>query len=103
MESPIKDRATINISKTVEKHATIIGEILPVHALAECDTVACCYNVGKGTALKVLTAGVHPLALLGQVEAPIETVIHQASAFMLSCYDTVLVNRYLKQGLDCGI
>jgi 5'-3' exonuclease len=86
MKSPIKDRATINISKTVEKHADIIGEILPVHARTGCDTVVCCYGMGKGTALKLLKAGVHSLVLLGQVDAPIDSVIHQASAFMSACY-----------------
>jgi hypothetical protein len=86
MESPIKDRATIDISKTVEKHTDIIGEILPVYALTGCHTVACCYGVGKGTALKVLKAGIHSLALLGQVDVPIESVIHQANAFMSANY-----------------
>jgi hypothetical protein len=39
MESLIKDRATIDISKSVEKHADI-REIVPLHALTGCDTVA---------------------------------------------------------------
>jgi hypothetical protein len=55
--------ATIDISDIVEKYANIIGKILPVHALTGCDTVACCYGVGKGTALKVLKAGVHCIPL----------------------------------------
>jgi hypothetical protein len=41
--------------------------------------------VGKGTALKVLKAGINSLALLGQVDTPIESVIHLATAFMSAC------------------
>jgi hypothetical protein len=83
MELTIKDRATIDIIKTVEKHTDIIGEILPVHDLTGCDTVACCYVVGER---KVLKAGVHSLALLGQADALNELIIHQATAFMSACY-----------------
>lgn len=57
MESPIKERTVIDIGKTVEKHVSIVNELLPAHALTGCDTVACCYGVGKGTALKVLKVG----------------------------------------------
>ena len=32
MESPIKERTVIDIGKTVEKHACLVTEILPVHA-----------------------------------------------------------------------
>jgi hypothetical protein len=86
MESQIKDRSTIDIIKTVGKHADIIGEILPVHALTGCDTVACCYGVVKGTTLKVVKAGVHSLALLGQDDVTIESVIHQTSEFISAWY-----------------
>jgi hypothetical protein len=44
-ETPIKDRATIDISNTVEKYADIIGKIFPIHDLTGCDTVGCCYKV----------------------------------------------------------
>ena len=45
MESPIKDRVVVDIGKTVEKHQNIIPEILAAHA--RCDTVACCFGIGK--------------------------------------------------------
>ena len=47
MESPIKDRIVVDIGKTVEKHQNIIPEILAAHALSGCDTVACCFGIGK--------------------------------------------------------
>ena len=86
MESPIKERTVTDIGKTVEKHAGIVTDILASHALTGCDTVACYYGIGKGTALKVLRAGQHSLSLLGYIESPIETVIAQATSFMSACY-----------------
>jgi len=86
MESPIKERTAIDIGKTVEKHACIVSEILPAHALTGCDTVACYYGIGKGTALKVLRAGSHSLSRLGVMDTPIESVLVQATAFMSACY-----------------
>ena len=86
MESPIKERTVVDIGKTVEKHACIVTEILPAHALTGCDTVACYYGIGKGTALKVLRAGQHSLSLLGITDAPLESVIAQATGFITACY-----------------
>jgi hypothetical protein len=85
MESPIKDRAMVDIGKTVDKHREIIPEILPAHALSGCDTVACCFGIGKGTILKVVRSGLS-LSLLCQLDAPMATVIKQATAFMIACY-----------------
>ena len=85
MESPIKERTVIDIGKTAEKHVSFVNELLPAHALTGCDTVACCYGVGKGTALKVLKAG-HSLSLLGVIDSPIESLIAQATTFMSACY-----------------
>ena len=86
MESPIKERTVTDIGKTVEKHAGLVTDILASHALTGCDTVACYYGIGKGTALKVLRAGQHSLSLLGCIESPIESVIAQATSFMSACY-----------------
>ena len=85
MESPIKERIVIDIGQTVEKHVSFVSELLPTHALTGCDTVACCYGVGKGTALKVLKEG-HSLSLLGVIDSPIEAVIAQATTFISACY-----------------
>ncbi len=85
MESPIKDRVVVDIAKTVDKHRAIIPELLPAHALSGCDTVACCYGIGKGTVLKTVQSG-YSLSLLGQPEAPIAEVIEQATKFMIACY-----------------
>ena len=85
MESPIKERVVVDIGKTVDKHRDIIPEILPAHALSGCDTVACCFGIGKGTILKVVRSG-HSLSLLGQIDTPMPAVIKQATTFMTACY-----------------
>ena len=57
MESPKKERTVIDIDATVKDNLSIIPGLLATHALTGCDTVATCYGIGKGTALKVLHAG----------------------------------------------
>ena len=85
MESPIKQRVLVDIGKTVQKHLAIIPELLPAHALSGCDTVACCFGIGKGTVLKVIRAG-YSLSLLGVMDVPFQSVIKQATTFMAACY-----------------
>ena len=85
MESPIKGRSIIDVEKTVDKHRDIVDEILPVHALSGCDTVAGCFGIGKGTAVKALRSNCL-LSLLGLLDSPIEAVISQATVFMSVCY-----------------
>jgi len=85
MESPIKDRVVVDIGKTVEKHQNIIPEILAAHALSGCDTVACCFDIGKNTVLKVARSGIS-LSLLGHIDAPLPAVIEQATLFTTACY-----------------
>jgi hypothetical protein len=85
MESPIKGRSIIDIAKTVDKHTDIIEEILPAHALSGCDTVAGCFGIGKGTAIKALRSGCS-LSHLGSLDSPMETVISQATVFVSVCY-----------------
>jgi len=85
MESPIKDRVVVDIDKPVEKHQNIIPEILAAHALSGCDTVACCFGIGKNTVLKVVRSGIS-LSLLGHIDAPLPAVIEQTTLFMTACY-----------------
>ena len=67
MESPHKERAVIDINASVNKHAIIIENILPCHALSECDTVAYYYGLGKGSVIKALKAGYDLSAMTIQV------------------------------------
>lgn len=85
MESPIKERAVVDIRATVEKNKSIIPTMLAAHALTGCDTVSACFGIGKGTMLKVLKSG-HPLNVLGNVDAAWPDVMEQATQFMAACY-----------------
>ena len=54
MESPIKDRVTIDIKASEIEHRNIIPDLLAAHALSGCDTTACYFGIGKGTIVKTL-------------------------------------------------
>ena len=84
MESPIKGRAVIDVSKLL-KNSDIVHELLPAHALSGCDTVAGCYGIRKGTVVNALRAGLS-LSLLGSITSSIDSVISQVTAFMSYCY-----------------
>lgn len=86
MVSPIQDRTLIDITATVNKHKMIMPELLAVHGLSGCDTVAPCYGIGKGVALKVLRSKAHSLGTLGDGNAALKDVVSEATKFMLACY-----------------
>ena len=56
IKSPKKEMTVIDIDATVKDNLSIILSLLAAHALTECKTVATCYGIGKGTALKVFRA-----------------------------------------------
>jgi hypothetical protein len=85
MESPVKGRAVIDIGLTVKKHKDIVEEILPAHALSGCDTVACCFGIGKGTVLKILRSG-YSLRLLGNIDSQQSEIVRQATKIISACY-----------------
>ena len=84
MQSPSQDRAIVDIKSTLAKHAQVVKNILPAHALSGCDTVASYFGLGKGTVVKVLKAG-YDLSAMGNMDAPFHRVIEQATAFISAC------------------
>jgi hypothetical protein len=88
MESLIEGKTTVNMGKTIEKHANIITERLSVHYLTSCDTMVCCYTftVGKWIPLKALRAWLHSLAQLRLVDAPMK---RSSNGPMRSCYNVM--------------
>ena len=54
MESPVQDRAVIDINATVDANSGIVEELPSAHALSGCDTVTCCKSIGKSTAVRIL-------------------------------------------------
>jgi hypothetical protein len=85
MQASSSNRAMIDIGATTSKHKDIIPNILGLHALTGCDTVACMYGIGKSTALKTLSKG-YDLQNLGNKEADFEEVFQEATAFIGACY-----------------
>jgi hypothetical protein len=85
MQSPIKGRSCIDIKESAQKHTQITPQILALHALSGCDTVAATYGIGKAKAIAVAQKG-WKLDLLGQPTASMDRVLEQATAFIASCY-----------------
>ena len=85
MQSPIHGRPSINIKETALKQAKIIPEILALHALSGCDSVAATYGIGKTKAITAAQKG-QTLDQLGHPTADMAKVITQATLFMGTCY-----------------
>ena len=83
MES--KERAILDIKLTQTKHKEIVTNLLPAHAISGCDTLACYLGIGKGRVIKHLKEGCD-LSAIGNVDAPLQQVIDQATRFISACY-----------------
>jgi 5'-3' exonuclease len=91
MQSPIHSRSCNGVKETVCKHCTMIPEILALHALTGCDSVAASYGIGKKTAITVVQKG-YTLDQLGQLTADIANITKQATAVMAACYEINTIN-----------
>ena len=88
MQSPVHGRCCIDIRATYKKHNTIAPDLLSIHAISGCDTVAATYGIGKMTALNIASKG-YRLHLLGDESADISKVVEQATSFMAACYGII--------------
>ena len=86
MVSPIRNRSVIDINKTVSQNDKVVDNLLAMHGLTGCDTVAPHFGIGKSVAIKVLKKQTHSLDLLGDTSAVLNDVIHQSKKFILVCY-----------------
>ncbi len=84
MISPVR-RTAIDIHASVEKHCSVMANVLPMHCVTGCDTVATYQGIGKGMALEVLKSGKHSL-LNVDVNSSLDDVLKQSTPFILSCY-----------------
>ena len=85
MHSPVKGRSCIDVKETARTHSEIMPEILAIHALTGCDSVAATYGIGKIKAIAVSRKG-YTLDKLGKPSETITEVTDQATAFMGACY-----------------
>ena len=57
MQSSVSGRACLDIPETVKMHPALITQVLAIHAISGCDTVAACYVIGKTTAVTISKKG----------------------------------------------
>lgn len=87
LQSTQSGRAVIDIAATVQSLYNIIPELLPAHALSGCDTVAMFHGIGKAKMLKALQASNCSVSLLGDLNATMDDITKQATAFVCRCYN----------------
>ena len=85
MSSPIKDRASFDIAATAAENHDIAPDVLAIHGLTGCDTVASTYGIGKATAVKVAKDGAL-LHSIGEQTSNLNDVQAQATSFMAKCH-----------------
>ena len=57
MQSPFQDCYCFDVMESAHKHAAIAPELLTIHSLPGCDSVAPTYRVGKATAIVATKKG----------------------------------------------
>ena len=88
MEATSGGRSQISIKATVEKHTSIVSNILAAHTLSGSDTTSQLHRIGKATVVNVLRQG-YQITGLGDIDADLSEVIQQSTAFMSRCYGIV--------------
>ena len=75
----------IDIEATMREHADVVPNLLAVHCISGCDTVAQYFSIGKVTTLEAMHAGFH-LNSVGDLERPLTEVHREATRFITKCY-----------------
>ena len=86
VESPVKDRATIDIKSTVSANRDIILDFPAAHALSGSDITACHYGIGKATVVNILRTKSVLLSSIGDKTSQFEDVLKEATNFIAACY-----------------
>ncbi len=90
MEGTSSGRTVVDIGETAKKHAAIVTQLLALHAITGCDTVAQLTGIGKITAIKTLLAG-QSLKLLGE-ELTKKDIAEECTQFIAACYGSKIKN-----------
>ncbi|KAL8595126.1 hypothetical protein ACOMHN_019164 [Nucella lapillus] len=86
MQSAVYSRACIDIPEMVKTHPVLIPQVLAIHGISGCDTVAACYGIGKTIAVNVSKKG-FLLNSLGVVDALWSDVEKETTEFMAAAYN----------------
>ncbi len=84
MEGTSSGRTVMDIGETAKKHAAIVTQLLALHAITGCDTVAQLIGIGKITAIKTLLAG-QSLKLVGE-ELTKKDIAEECTQFIHACF-----------------
>ena len=89
MEYPKIYRTKLDIQSTARKHKSLLPDILAIHALSGCDSVAALHGIGKGiainTALSLLEQG-YSMPQFGQNNAVLQDIVSAGTKFYSKCY-----------------
>ena len=85
MEPSVHGRVCVDIPATVKKHPSVIPQVLAIHAISGCDTVAASYGIGKATAVATSNMG-FVLDSLGVIDTAWDDVEKEATKFMVAAY-----------------
>jgi len=66
-------------------HPVLITQILAIHAISGCDTVAACYDIGKTRTVAISKKG-FLLNSLGVVDVLWDDVVKKTTEFMVAAY-----------------
>jgi len=66
-------------------HLALITQILAIHAISGCDTVAACYGIGKTTTVTISKKG-FLLNSLGVIDVLWDNVVKETTEFMVAAY-----------------
>ena len=81
----MKGRTTVDIGATVPKHPDKVNKILQGHGLSACDSVCRTVGIGKSKAISAMEKTT--LTHLGDLDAPIDEVVAEATKFFGLCYN----------------
>ena len=84
MEGTSSKRNVIDIEATCLKHASIVPELLALHAITGCDTTSFLWGVGKVTAINTLNKD-FSLHLLGS-NSDLADIVKEATRCLDMCY-----------------
>ena len=97
----VSERDVIDINASVRKHEDVVPNVLAAHALSGCDIVAAYTGIGKGKPFRELQKG-KQLSYLGMHRLSPDTVVQQATKFLLSCFGCSNKKHLLRQDEKCG-
>ena len=83
MQPSVHCRVCVDILSTIRKHSTLIPQIMAIHAITGCDTVAASYRMSKAVATSKKKFIIDSL---GVVDTPWDDVEKEATAFMVAAY-----------------